>query len=81
MILLCLPNIPIANAKIPMFGSNSTTDTVRFPHLPPKRVANALMGFQLQSACGEKCSLLFEWVPLPKARTRTFLSYATPHAV
>ena len=57
-----------------MFGTNSSTDTVRCPHLPPQCVANALMGFQLRTACGREYSLLFERVPLPKARTWIFLS-------
>ena len=43
-----------------MFGINMSADIVRCPVCLPKRVANALMGFQLRSACGGECSLLFE---------------------
>ena len=38
------------------------------------------MGFQLRSACGGECTLLFERAPLPKARRRIFLFCATLYA-
>ena len=53
--------------KIPIFWTTRVHILCGAPICFPERVANALTGFQLRSACGGKCNLLLKRVSLPKA--------------